>query len=195
MPADAPPPLQEVCTTADRGCFDIALMTDFSAYGWHWNLRGRAQVYVFNAAGQALGQFRTQFSRHGQMVVRHGVSVTAQRDGPVSIAGVLPVGAPNPWFIVSDEPCSARSVAEHHKGTQIEGGVLDLKRAAWHLDDTRLTQGGQFGHRLCVLGLATPVALREGTAVIATGQRRQVDPHWVRALSSVQIGGGTSGVA
>ena len=138
--------------------------------------------------GVALGRFREQVSQHGRLVVQHNVYITAQRYGPVSIAAVWPFGRKEPWFIVSDEPCSTRTFAEYHQRTQIEEGFLDLKSAAFNLEDTRLEQAGQLEQLLFVIGLAYVVVLSEGTAVVAAGERRTVDTHWQRGLSYAQIG-------
>jgi hypothetical protein len=182
------PHVEEICMNADRGFFDQALMADFSAYGWHWNIRGKGQVYLFDAQGRPLGRFREQLSQHGCLVVRHNVYITAQRYGPVSIAAILPFGKKDPWFIVSDEPCSDRTFAEYHQRTQIEQGFLDLKSAAFHLEETRLGQAHQLEQLLCVIGLAYLMLLSEGTAVVAVGARRTVDTHWQRGLSYLHIG-------
>lgn len=182
------PQVEEVCINADRGFFDQALMADFSAYGWHWNIRGKGQVYLFDAAGRPLGRFREQLSHHGRLVVQHEVYITAQRYGPVSIAAVWPLGRKDPWFIVSDKPCSTRTFAEYHQRTQIEEGFLDLKSAAFNLEDTRLSQAHQLEQLLFVMGLAYLMVLSEGTAVVAAEERRTVDAHWQRGLSYAQIG-------
>lgn len=163
-------------------------MADFSAYGWHWNIRGKGQVNLLFAQGRSLGQFREQLRQHGQLVVEHKVYVTAQRYGPVSIAAVMPFGHKDPWLIVSDEPCSARTFAEYHQRTQIEEGFLDLKSATFNLEDTRLGQAQQLLQLLWVMGLAYVMLLIEGTALVAAQERRTVDPHWHRGLSYAQLG-------
>jgi hypothetical protein len=182
------PYLEEVCINADRGFLDTALMADFTDYGWHWNIRGKGQVYLFDATGRALGQFRQQLSRHGHLVVHHDVYITAQRYGPVSVAAIHPFGAKEPWFIVSDEPCKQSTFTEYHERTQIEEGFLDFKSAAFHLEDTRLTTADALERLLMVLSVACVVLLSEGVATVETGQRRTVDAHWFRGLSYVQIG-------
>lgn len=180
--------VEEVCMNADRGFFDQALMADFSAYGWHWNIRGKGQVYLFDAEGRPLGRFREQLSQHGRLVVQHNVYITAQRYGPVSIAAVWPYGAKEPWFIVSDEPCSDRTFAEYHQRTQIEENVLDFKSAGFNLEDTRLGQAHQLEQLLFVMGLAYVMVLSEGTAVVEAAKRRTMDTHWQRGLSYAQLG-------
>jgi hypothetical protein len=182
------PGIEEVCINADRGFCDQQLMADFTAYGWHWNIRGKGQLYLFDAQGRALGRVREQLSVHGTLVVLHDVYITVDRYGPVNLAAVQARGAKEPWFIVSDERCGVRTFAEYHERMQIEEGFLDLKSAAFNLEDTRLSQAHQFEQLLFVLGLAAVVLLSEGTAVVEAGRRRQVDPHWVRALSYLQLG-------
>lgn len=182
------PALESVCINADRGFCDQALMADFTAYGWHWNIRGKGQIYLFDQHGQALGQLRQQLSQHGHLVVRQDVYITAQRYGPVSVAAILPCGAKDPWFIVSDEPCSRFTFSEYHERTQIEEGFLDLKSGGFQLERTRLHSAAQLEHLFFVLNLTDLFLLSEGTAVVDTGQRRAVDTHWFRALSYPQLG-------
>lgn len=78
------PHVEEVCINADRGFFDQVLMADFSAYGWHWNIRGKGQVYLFDAQGRPLGRFREQLSQHGRLVVRHNVYIGTAPGNPSS---------------------------------------------------------------------------------------------------------------
>jgi hypothetical protein len=182
------PGVDAVCINADRGFCDQQLMADFTAYGWHWNRRGKGQLYVFDAEGRPLGRVREQLSQHGQFVVLHDVYITANRYGPVSLAAVHARGAKEPWFIISDRACGIQTFSEYHERMQIEEGFLDLKSAAFNLEDTRLTQAHQFEQLLFVLGLASVVVLSEGTALVEAGQRRRIDPHWFRALSYVQLG-------
>ena len=52
------PDLEQVCINADRGFMDQELMADFTAFGWHWNIRGKGQVLVTDAAGRKQGKLR-----------------------------------------------------------------------------------------------------------------------------------------
>lgn len=121
-------------------------------------------------------------------MVQHEVYITVQRYGPVSIAAVWPFGRKDPWFIAHDEPRSTQTFAEYHQRTQVEEGFLDLKSAAFNLEDTRLGQAQQLEQLLFVIGLACVTVLSEGTAVVASGERRRIDTHWQRGLSYTQIG-------
>lgn len=182
------PQVEEVCTDADRGFLDHTLMGDFTTFGWRWMIRGKGPIHLFDQDGTSLGQFQSQLSQHGLLIVRHGVYVTGQKYGPVNIAAVRPFGQRDPWFIVSDQPCHTRTFAEYHQRTQVEEGFLDLKSGVFNLEDTRLNQAHQLEKLWCVLGMAYLMVLSEGTAVTEQGKRREVDPHWARGLSYAQLG-------
>ena len=83
---------------------DQELMADFTAFGWHWNIRAKGQVLVTDAAGRKLEKFRELLSQHSHLVVMNNVYLTARLFGPVNIAAIHAFGAQEPWFIVSDEP-------------------------------------------------------------------------------------------
>lgn len=182
------PHLEAVCINADRGFCDQELMSILSDYGWHWNIRGKGQIYLFDAKGQPLQKFRQQLNQHGHMVIHHNVYITSRKYGPVDVAAVLPCGAKDPWFIITNQHASRISFSEYHERTQIEEGFRDLKSGGFDLEKTRLNSAGQLEVLFFLLGLADLFLLSEGVATVAAGQRRRVDTHWFRGLSYVQIG-------
>ena len=182
------PDLEQVCINADRGFMDQELMADFTASGWHWNIRGKGQVLVTDAAGRKQGKLRELLSQHGHLVVMNDVYLTARRYGPVNIAAIHAFGAQEPWFIVSDEPCTLKTFSEYHQRFQIEEGFLDLKSGGFNLEDTRQTQLPHLEGLLFLLAIASLFLLSEGTHIVEAGQRTRVDPHWHRGLSYFQIG-------
>ena len=182
------PELEQVCINADRGFMDQELMADFTAYGWHWNIRGKGQVLVTDSSGRTLGKFRALLSQHGHLAVFNDVYLTAKRYGPVNIAAIHAFGAKEPWFIVSDEPGSPKTFSEYHERFQIEEGFLDFKSGGFNLETTRQTQRPHLEGLLFLLATASLFLLSEGTQVVEAGHRTQVDPHGQRGLSYFQIG-------
>ena len=49
------------------------LMADFTAFSWHWNICGKGQVLVTDAAGRKQGKLRELLSQHGHLVVMNDV--------------------------------------------------------------------------------------------------------------------------
>jgi len=182
------PEIEEVYIGADRGFMDRALMRVFMAYGWHWNIRGKGHVYVYDAQGKALGQIRQQLSQHGQAVYLHDVYLTRAKFGPVHLAAIHPPGAKEPWFIVSGQPCGPQTFDEYAGRFQIEEGFLDLKSGGFQLEDTRLRNTTALEGLIFVLALTSVFLFSEGTQVVDEGQRSSVDPHHRRGLSYFQIG-------
>jgi len=62
------------------------------------------------------------------LVIFNEVYLTARRYGPVNIAAIHPLGAQEPWFIVSDELGSPKTFSEYHERFQIEEGFLGPPR-------------------------------------------------------------------
>lgn len=182
------PQIEEVYIGADRGFMDRELMRVFIAYGWQWNIRGKGQVYVYDALGKALGQIRQQLSQHGTPVFLKDVYLTRARFGPVHLAAIHPPGAREPWFIVSGQPCGPQTFDEYAGRFQIEEGFLDLKSGGFQLEDTHLRHTAGLEGLIFVLALTSVFLFSEGTQVVEEGQRTSVDPHHQRGLSDFQIG-------
>ena len=64
---------------------DQDLMADFTAFGWHWNIRGKGQVLVTDAAGRKLGKFRELLSQHGHLVVMNDLCTGQLRFKPLPV--------------------------------------------------------------------------------------------------------------
>ena len=92
------------------------------------------------------------------------------------------------WAIVTDEPPTLQVFAQYAWRFQIEENFLDLKSNAFDLEASRLRDKDAL-FRLCgVIALTMLFLTLQGTQVVASGNRRRVDPHWFRGMSASQVG-------
>lgn len=182
------PEVEQVYFRADRGFMDRQLMVSVTGYGWKWAIRGKGQVYVYDAQGVALGQIRQHLSQHGKPVFLNDVYITQQHYGPVHLAIWHPPGARDPWFIVSNYPCSKDIFDEYAQRFQIEEGFLDLKSAGFDLESTHLRDTTALSGLIFLLALCSIFLFSEGASLVEEGERQAVDPHHRRRLSYFQLG-------
>jgi hypothetical protein len=171
---------------ADRGFADTALLNHLKNLGWHWRIRIKRSFQVYRH-----GKFR-KLQRvtlaKGQARFWHDIWITKDYYGPVHLALARPRGGKDYWYVVSDEPTGQATFAEYGVRFDIEENFLDDKSNGFQLEAS-LIRSAQALTRLCfVLAVATLYLTAQGTAVVATEQRRRVDPHWFRGNSYLRIG-------
>ncbi|MBU0495868.1 MAG: transposase [Chloroflexi bacterium] len=181
-------PLQSrVVFLADRGFVDTDLLAQLTRLGWHWRIRLKGNLWVYRP-----GQGRRKINRItlalGQALCWHHVYLTEQRYGPVHVALARRADGAESWFVVSDEPTTVDTFDEYGLRFDIEENFLDDKSNGFQLEAS-LIRSAQALTRLCmVLALTTLYLVAQGTAVVAEGKRRWVDPHWFRGSSYLKIG-------
>jgi hypothetical protein len=180
--------LRDVRLLADRGFVDIRLLAVLRAYGWHYRIRAKQQLWITDTQGKLLGKVGAVLNQHGPPVYVQNAFITKKRFGPVCLAGVHAVGAKEPWCIISDEPCGLETFAEYGERFQIEEGFLDDKSAGFHLEASRLRATPALDALLLVLAVGTLLLHSEGTATVEAGERQTIDPHWQRGWSYFRIG-------
>jgi hypothetical protein len=130
-----------------------------------------------------------------------GIYLTEEQYGPVNVAFAQPENIKDCWQVVSDEPASIRTFEEYGWRFQIEEGfrdeksgglnVLELRRhlsGQLHLEDSHLRSAVKLERTVLIHAIAMLFSISEGTSVVENGLRRQVDPHWKRGISYLQIG-------
>jgi hypothetical protein len=172
---------------ADRGFVHRELMRWVKQTPrWHFRIRWKSGVGLYRWDG---GQFRP-LSWHvspGQAVCYHSVYVTGRQE-PVHLVVGGARGAEEPWVILSDELTWPETLAEYGLRFDIEEGFLDRKSNGYRWESSRLRDRHAL-RRLCFeMAVTTLILVCQGSAVVAEGQRRVVDPHWFRGHSYARIG-------
>ena len=116
-----------------------------------------------------------------------GVSLGAARV-PVGLAVGWEKGAKEPWIVAADEAADAETLRDYGLRFCVEEGFLDHKSGGFQWESSRLRDEEAL-RRLClVMAAATLALVCQGAAVVASGRRREVDPHRFRGLSHARIG-------
>jgi hypothetical protein len=90
--------------------------------------------------------------------------------------------------VVSEEPTTLQTFDEYGLRFDIEATFLDDKSNGFQLESS-LIRSAQALARLClVLAMTTRYLVSQGTEVVKQGQRRCVDPHWLRGQSYLKSG-------
>ncbi len=126
--------------------------------------------------------------KRGQARFWHNVYLTKKHFGPVHLALAKPQGIGETWFIVSDEPTSLATFEEYGLRFDIEENFLDDKSNGFHLTESQIRSTEALERLLFVLAIATLFLVSQGVAVVESGKRRWVDPHWHRGSSYLKIG-------
>lgn len=178
----------KVVLLADRGFCDTKLMAYVTnALTWHYRIRVKGSLLCHLGRGAKLKLSRVSLAA-GETRFWQGVSLTAKRYGPVSLALGRPYGSALRWLVVSDEPASSETFAEYGLRFRLEEEFLDEKSNGFQLEDTRLL-GAAVLTRLClVLAVATLYLVAQGSEVVREGRRREVDPHRQRGSSYLKLG-------
>lgn len=178
----------EIVMLADRGFADTEFMGYLSQeLGWHWRIRIKKSFKV-RRRGHRTCNIRTIFPPAGEAHFLTHIQITDKRFGPVSLAIANHLSTSEQWIVVSDEPTWLETFDEYGLRFDLEENFLDDKSNGFQLESSQI-RSAQALERLClVLALATLYLVSQGTAVVASEQRRLVDPHWFRGNSYLKIG-------
>lgn len=183
------PPSCRVILLADRAFGDIELLQLIRDLGWSFRIRLKNSVWV-QRANQAPTKVGRLMPAKGQARFFHTVWITRQAFGPVHLA-LAYVQTPHgyqQWAIVSDEPTDLASLDEYAGRFDLEENFLDDKSAGFQIESSQINDEQALARLGLILATATLYLVNTGLAVVATGQRRLVDPHWHRGLSYFQLG-------
>ena len=97
-------------------------------------------------------------------------------------------GMKEPWLLLTDERASLRHCRIYGKRMWEEESFRDDKSMAFHWEKSQVNDPAHAARLLLVLALAMLLAISEGSVVLKSGRRHQLDPHTRRRLSLVQLG-------
>jgi hypothetical protein len=188
---DAVPPLLparvKVVFLADRGFADPALLGQLRRLGWHFRIRLKATFSVVRP-GQLSCKVEDFSLAPGRALFLHGVAITTEQFGPVSLAVARHSSTGEYWYIVSDEPTSVHTFEEYGRRFTIEENFLDDKSNGFQLESSLVRDAAALTRLCFVLAVATLYLVAQGTQVVAQQKRRWVDPHWQRGHSYLRLG-------
>jgi hypothetical protein len=179
----------KIVLLADRGFVDVDLMRYVRAeLNWQYRIRVKGNFWFWQP-GRGWRQIQQYHLEAGQALLLHQVRLykTQSLDhGHLALAKVA--GTPEDWFILSSEPTTLQTFQEYGLRFDIEENFLDDKSNGFELERSMLRDAIALSRLCFVLAVATLFLTLQGTAVVAAGLRRRVDPHWQRGSSYLKIG-------
>jgi hypothetical protein len=178
-----------VVLLADRAFGDVELFKLLKQLGWHFRIRLKHNVWFYDQFHRGR-QAKSLNLPLGKGEFYQQIWVTKQKYGSLHLAAahvITPHGAEK-WAIVSDEPVGRQTFDEYGLRFCIEENFLDDKSAGFNLESSRLYDSNALS-RLCLLiAIATLYLVSTGQVVESLGFRPQIDTHWRRGLSYLQLG-------
>jgi len=179
----------KVVLLADRGFIHTDLMRVATReWGWHYRIRLKQDSWIWRA-GKGWCQLKSFHFKRGEALCLHHVRLyKTQRYGPIHLI----VGRNNVngefWAIVSDEMTTLQTFWEYGLRFDIEENFLDDQSNGWNMQKSAIRSVSALSRLWFILAVATLYVSAQGVEVVASGQRRWVDPHWFRGNSYFRIG-------
>jgi hypothetical protein len=178
-----------VILLADRGFDDNDLFCLARDLGWSFRIRLKSSLRVYRVSKPSMKVGRLMPAK-GQALFLHKVWLTDRYFGPVylALAHVQTRNGYEEWAIVSDEPTDLYTFNEYGLRFDLEENFLDDKSAGFQIESSEIRNAAMLSRLGFVLATTTLYLVSIGTAVVHSGLRQLVDPHWNRGLSYFQIG-------
>ena len=177
-----------VVLLGDRGFRNVKWMALLRQLRWHFRLRLEDNEYVWSGARQRRRLDSWELEPY-QPHCLQGVHLTDQRYGPINIAMGWDGDAHHePWRIASDQRATPNTLSEYALRMGIDLGFLDDKSSGFQLEDTEMLLPRRLNRLLLITAWCNLYLVSLGTHLVVSGQRRQIDTHWQRRLSYVQLG-------
>jgi Transposase DDE domain len=179
----------KVVLLADRGFVDAELMRYVrNSLNWHYRIRLKGNVWFYRA-GRGWRQVKQLHLTAGEAVLLHQVRVYKKHSlTGVHLAVAKVAGTNEDWYLLSSEPTTLKTLAEYGLRFSIEENFLDDKSNGFELERSMIRNSIALSRLCFVIALSTLFLTLQGTAVVAAGKRRWVDPHWQRGSSYLKIG-------
>lgn len=186
--AQAIPPQLEVVVLADRGFADGKLMKYLKeSLQWHFRIRiKRSFQFYLEGKWHKVSEVKLQA---GQAYFTPMVKVGKTRPySGVYLAFAHDKQSGEDWVIVSDEATTLQTFAQYQQRFQVEESFLDLKSNGFNLEASRLRDKFSLTQLCGVIALTMLFLVLQGVQVVASNQRRRIDPHWQRGMSYLKLG-------
>ena len=117
--------------------------------GWHWRLRLKQDLLVFEDGGETT--LAARFARGEHLL--SGIELTAKRVA-TNVAMVHEPGHPEPWIIALSEPPTVHRALDYGLRWGVEAMFSDIKTRGFGLEDSRLRHPERLARLLLVMALA-----------------------------------------
>ena len=180
--------ISHVLLLADRGFADTNLMRCLTKMKWHYRIRIKSNFKMYGPEKELISKIGAVVLEENEAKFYQGVYLTEEQYGPVCVAFAKPENVKDCWQVVSSEASSMSTFEEYGWRFQIEEGFKDTKSGGLNLEGSHLRSAIKLERMVIIHAIGMLFSISEGTSIVENGLRRQVDPHWKRGLSYLQIG-------
>lgn len=177
----------DVMLLADRAFANHELMKWLGASGWHYCLRLPCDVLLHTSRRYPM-TVRTLYPPLGEARLYQNVGLWQDGGHRCNLVLATVQGAKESWAVITDEPPTLQTLWQYALRFRVEELFLDSKSGAFELQDSRLRSAAAIERLYLVAAIALLFATTQGMAVQLAGLRQQVDPHWRRGISYLNIG-------
>ena len=183
------PAQPQIVLLADRGFVDADLLRFVRGQlHWHYRIRIKGNFWFWQS-GRGWWQVRQFHLGAGEAMLLQQVRIYKRRSlSGVHLALAHVTGTHEHWYILSSQPTTLQTFAQYGLRFDIEENFLDDKSNGFQLERSLIRDAIALSRLCFVLAVATLFLTLQGTAVVAAGKRRWVDPHWQRGSSYLKIG-------
>ncbi len=177
----------DVMVLADRGLANHDLLEGLHESRWHYALRLPSDVIVHGPRRYPV-DVGTLWPPKGEARFYEGVGLwtDGRWRGNLVLAHVK--GIKEPWAVITDEPPTLDTLWQYALRFRIEELFLDSKSGVFGLEASGIRSAQALERLYLVAAVAILYGTTQGMAVQLDGLRAQVDPHWTRGISYLNIG-------
>lgn len=178
----------DVMLLADRGFAHQGLLKWLNKRTWHYCLRLPSDTLVHGVHRWRACPVSSLRTVKGEAKMYHQVRLWESGTERVNLAHAYPVGAAEPWTVITDEVPTLQTFRQYGLRFRVEELFLDSKSGVFGLADSRLRTAPKLSRLYLVVAMAILYSTVMGTTVQLSGLRTQVDVHLRRGLSYLKIG-------
>jgi hypothetical protein len=183
---DLLPPDLRITLLADRGFEHGELIRWLGSSGWSWAIRGKIDLQVTLPSGGT--QSAAELLPHSDQAYLFS-NVKILGDITCHLATANLSTAQETWIVLSDRPPSLQTFALYGKRFGgIEPHFKDYKSAAFNVLDSHLRDPQPLTCLFMLMDCASLIAIVLGMMLESLGRRAQIDWHYERGLSFLQLG-------
>ncbi len=165
----------------------VEVMRHLKKWHWHYVLRQKAS-HQTRVPGQGWQAFGAVLSQPGQSVWLGKACLTLKPAYSTSLLAHWQVGEEEPWWLATDLPDRATTLATYARRMWVEEMFGDLKGKGFDLESTHLHTTDRLSRLTLAVALLYTWLMDIGGKVIQNGLRAWVDRAERRDLSIFQIG-------
>jgi hypothetical protein len=177
----------DVMVLADRGFANHDLIEWLSQSRWHYGLRVPSDGVVHGPRRHPV-EVGTLWPPKGEARFYEGIGLWLDGRWRCNLVLAKVKGVKEPWAVITDEPPTLNTLWQYALRFRVEELFLDSTSGVFELEASGIRSAQALKRLYLVAAIAILYGTTQGMAVQLDGLRSQVDPHWTRGISYLNIG-------